>query len=184
MAIKKPINYMLGALVKAFPKTQYEKISEIIDKLNAISSNDNVVTVDTVNTVSGNNLVLNEGLTTVGGNIEKHLESAVNVSATVTGAQLATGFFTSTSAATVTLTLPTATDAGTALGAGKGTSFDFIVDNSAGANTVTVAVNTGIVAATPVITGGGTLTVSVANGIGVFRLVFTSATTARLFRIG
>ena len=61
--------------------------------------------------------------------------------------------------------------------------FDFFVDNSAGANTVTVAVNTGITVNTPAITGGATLTVSTANAVGQFRLVFTSATAAKLLRI-
>lgn len=116
--------------------------------------------------------------------IEKHTTFAVNTSATVSAANFVKGYFTSTSAAAVTLTLDTGANIGTALGAAAGTSFDFYVDNTSGANTVTVAVAAGITAATPVITGGATLTISTANAIGVFRLVFSSASVAKLFRIG
>lgn len=116
--------------------------------------------------------------------IEKHSTFAVNITATVAAANFAKAYFTSTSAAAVTLTLDTAANIATAIGATQGTVVDFYVDNTAGANTVTVAVNTGITAATPVITGGNTLTVSTANAIGVFRLVFSSTSVAKLFRIG
>jgi hypothetical protein len=116
--------------------------------------------------------------------VENHTAHAANVTATLEAAQLATGYITSTSAAAVSLTLPTATLLATELGATAGTSFEFIVDNTAGANTVTIIVGAGITAATPVITGGATLTVSVANDIGIFRIVFSSATVAKLYRIG
>jgi hypothetical protein len=153
-----------------------QDLHKVIDEANA-----DIAAIDT----DLNDGVFDVALVSDGGNIEHHTDAAaVNVSATVTSEQLLTGYFTSTSAAAVTLTLPTATAAGAALGAAAGTSFEFIVDNSAGANTVTVAVNTGITTATPVVTGGATLTVSVANGVGIFRLVFTSATAAKLYRIG
>lgn len=116
--------------------------------------------------------------------VESHTAYAANATATLEAAQLATGYITSTSAAAVSLTLPTATLLATELGATAGSSFEFIVDNTAGANTVTLLVGAGITAATPVITGGATLTVSVANAIGIFRIVFSSATVAKLFRIG
>lgn len=121
--------------------------------------------------------------TTNVGVIQNHTASAINSTATATAAQVVTGWITSTSAAATVITLPIATDLVTALGAAAGSSFEFIVDNSAGASTVTVAVNTGITVGTQVITGGNTLTVSTANVIGVFRLVFTSATAAILRRI-
>jgi len=108
---------------------------------------------------------------------------AVNTTGAISAADLSGGLITSTSAAGVTVTLPTATLLATQIGATRGTTFDFVVDNSAGANTVTVAVNTGIAVATPAVTGGATLTVSTANVIGYFRLTFTSATTAVLSRI-
>jgi hypothetical protein len=110
--------------------------------------------------------------------------SIANATATINGNFLSTGYITSTSAAPTNITLPTATDLAGAIGATAGTVFDFIVDNSAGASTVTLVLNTGITVITPVITGGATLTISTANAVGLFRLVFTSATAAKLFRIG
>ncbi len=116
--------------------------------------------------------------------VESHTAHAAPITATLEAAELATGYITSTSAAAVSLTLPTATLLAAEIGAVAGTSFEFIVDNTAGANTVTILVGAGITAATPVITGGATLTVSVANAIGIFRIVFSSATVAKLYRIG
>lgn len=142
----------------------------------------NQATTSYLGTIS--ELVTGAGITASQSVIQKHSTFAVNISATVAAASFAIGYFTSTSAAPVTLTLDTATAIATAIGAVQGTMIDFYVDNTAGANTVTVALGAGIVAATPVITGGGTLTISTANGIGVFRLVFSSATAAKLFRIG
>jgi hemolysin activation/secretion protein len=66
--------------------------------------------------------------------------NAINATATATAAQVATGYITSTSAAPTTLTLPTGTLLGAALGAVQGTVFDLYIDNTAGASTVTVAV--------------------------------------------
>lgn len=108
---------------------------------------------------------------------------AVNVTGSVTAAELSGGLITSTSAAAVTATLPTATALATQLGAVQGTRFTFVVDNSAGANTVTVGLGAGITVNTPVILGTDTLTVSTANAIGVFEIIFTSATAAKIFRI-
>lgn len=115
--------------------------------------------------------------------IKQYSATAVNVTGNISAAALAGGLITSTSAAPVTATLPTATALAAELDAVQGTVFDFVVDNSAGADTVTIAVNTGITVGTQVITGGNTLTVSTANAVGYFRLIFTSATTAILRRI-
>lgn len=117
-----------------------------------------------------------------GGGTEVPTATPVNTTATLTPAQLATKYITSTSVAVVTVTLPTAAALATYLGAGAGSQFTFLVDNSAGASVVTVAVNTGITAITPVITGGATLTVA-AGTLGEFKLIFTSATAAKLARI-
>jgi hypothetical protein len=110
---------------------------------------------------------------------------AKNTTAVITAAELAGGRITSTSAAAaVTLTLPTATLLSPEIGASAGSRFQFIVDNSAGANTVTLDLTgTGITTGTSPITGGGTLTVSVANVIGLFELFFTSSTAAIIRRI-
>lgn len=106
---------------------------------------------------------------------------AVNVTATLTAAQMLARYFTSTSVAAVTITTDTATNLAAALGAVQGTEFDFEIDNSGGANTVTVALGTGITAATSPITGGSTLTV-IAGTFGKFKIIFKSATTALIFR--
>lgn len=109
--------------------------------------------------------------------------NAVNATGGISAAALKNGVITSTSAAAVSATLPTATLAGVALNAKQGFQHDFVVDNSAGANTVTVVVAAGITVDTAVITGGITLTVAAAT-VGLFRLYFVSATVARLFRVG
>ncbi len=121
------------------------------------------------------------GDTTIKAPIVSNNGTAVNVTGSISASALAGGLITSTSAAAVTATLPTATDFATEIGAARGTVFDFLVDNISGANTVTVAVNTGITAGTAVLTGSSTLTVG-SGVVGAFRLIFTSATAAKLFR--
>lgn len=115
--------------------------------------------------------------------ITKAVPVAINATATATAAEIVSGYITSTSAAVVTITTPTAASIAELIGAVKGTSFDFTIDNSAGANTVTLALDASIAVVTPAITGGATLTVSTANALGVFRIIFTSGTTAKIFRI-
>lgn len=108
--------------------------------------------------------------------------SAINSTGSATAAQVATGLITSTSAAATSITLPSATALATQLSAVRGRKFDLVVDNSVGASTVTMVVNTGItLPSTVVIVGSDTLTVASGN-VGVFRFVFTSSTTAKLFR--
>jgi hypothetical protein len=106
--------------------------------------------------------------------------AAINATATATAAQVATGYITSTSAAATTITLPTGTDLGTAIGATRGTVLELYVDNTAGANTVTMAVATnGILSSAAADTAGsfGDLTIaSGATGIGRFTIMFSSAT--------
>lgn len=108
--------------------------------------------------------------------------SAINSTATVTAAQLIKGVITSTSAATVTLTLPTATLLAAALPAAQGTIFDFVIDNSAGANIVTLAAGSGMTVLA-IITGSNTLTTA-AGSCSIWRLYFSSTTAARLVRSG
>jgi sulfur carrier protein ThiS len=106
--------------------------------------------------------------------------NAINTTGTATAAQVADGYITSTSAAPVTITLPTGTDLGTALGASRGTVLDLFIDNTAGASTVTVAVNTNAVLSSAAVdTAGsfGDLTIAAgATGIARFTLMFSSAT--------
>lgn len=106
--------------------------------------------------------------------------AAINSTGTATAAQVATGYITSTSAAATTITLPTGTLLGAALGAVAGTVFDLYIDNTAGANTVTIAVATnGILSSAAADTAGsfGDLTVaSGATGLARYTLMFSSAT--------
>jgi hypothetical protein len=111
----------------------------------------------------------------------KHVTpAAINVTATATAAQVATGYITSTSAAAVTITMPTGTLLGAELGAAAGTVFDLIIDNTAGANTVTMAVAVnGVLSESAVTTAAsfGDLTVpSGTTGIGRYTLMFSSPT--------
>lgn len=108
---------------------------------------------------------------------------AKNVTANLTVAEVLTGVITSTSEAAVTLTLPTAAAIQTATGATAGTFFDLFIDNSGGAQTVTVAVNTGITTITPAITGGSVLTVSTSNKVACFRILFVDTANAYIMRI-
>lgn len=112
---------------------------------------------------------------------------AVNATATLTADQVACGYITSTSAAAVTMTLPTGTLLGSQLGATAGAVMDLYIDNTAGANTVTIAVATdGILSAAAAANGAsqGLLTVpSGVTGQACFRLMFSSATAYTFTRI-
>ncbi len=114
--------------------------------------------------------------------------AAINTSATATAAQVKTGRITSTSVAGVTITLPTGTLLGAALEATGGTVFDLIVDNTAGASTVTIADGVNNIASQWNVyqdVGGAPLdVVSGVTGIGIFRFIFSSATACTFVRIG
>lgn len=110
-----------------------------------------------------------------------HIGTAINATATAAASEVATGYITSTSAAPTTITLPTGTLLGTALGAVQGTIHDLYIDNTAGASTVTIAVAVnGILSAAAAAgsgAGAGLLTVpSGVTGQGKFTLMFSSAT--------
>jgi hypothetical protein len=119
-------------------------------------------------------------LTAVNAGLSTHTPVAVNATATLTAAQVATGYITSTSAAPVTMTLPTGTLLGTALGAVQGTCFELYIDNTAGASTVTIAVAVNGIksdAANTTAASFGQLTVaSGVTGLARFTLMFSSAT--------
>lgn len=106
--------------------------------------------------------------------------AAINATATATAAEVASGYITSTSAAPTTITLPTGTLLGAALGATRGTVHELHIDNTAGANTVTIAVAVnGILSAGAAAVAGtfGLLTVpSGVTGQARFTLMFSSAT--------
>lgn len=106
--------------------------------------------------------------------------AAINATATATAAQVITGYITSTSASPTTITLPTGTLLGAALGATRGTVLELYVDNTAGASTVTIAVATnGILSSAAADTAGsfGDLTIAAgATGLARFTIMFSSAT--------
>ena len=105
---------------------------------------------------------------------------AINATATATAAQVAGGYITSTSAAATTITLPSGTLLGQYLNAKQGTVVKLFIDNTAGANTVTIAVATnGILsdAATTTAASFGQLTVAAGvTGLACFTLMFSSHT--------
>lgn len=112
--------------------------------------------------------------------LSTHTPTAINATATATAAQVKTGYITSTSAAATTITLPTGTLLGAALGAVQGTIHELYVDNTAGASTVTIAVSTnGILSTAAADSAGsfGDLTVaSGATGLARYTIMFSSAT--------
>jgi hypothetical protein len=116
----------------------------------------------------------------IGNLVENPTVAAINATATATPAEVATGYITSTSAAATTITLPTGTLLGEALGATRGTVFDLYIDNTAGASTVTIAVAVnGILSTAAADTAGsfGDLTVAAGvTGIARYTLMFASAT--------
>ena len=120
------------------------------------------------------------------GNIIKQCPTptAINSTDNITAAQMLGGVITSTSGAATNLTTPTATAIMALIpSGGRGTTFDLIIDNSAGSSTVTLVLDGSISVNTPAITGGDALTVSTANAVGLFRFYFVSATAAKVFRI-
>lgn len=114
-------------------------------------------------------------------NVAGHASTAaINSTGTATAAQVATGYITSTSGSATTITLPTGTLLGAQLGATAGSIFELYIDNTAGANTVTIAVAVNGVlssAAVSVAATFGLLTVTAGvTGIARFTLMFSSAT--------
>jgi hypothetical protein len=120
-------------------------------------------------------------------NLTEMTPIAINATATATAAQVASGYITSTSAAATTITLPTGTLLGAALGAVRGTVFDLFIDNTAGASTVTIAVAVnGILSALAAAEAGGSGLLTVPAGVtgqACFRLMFSSATAYTFTRI-
>lgn len=147
--------------------------------------------------VLGGTCFYNEGSVTAsafrvgatGGVMRPQSSAAINSTGTATAAQVATGYITSTSGAATVITLPTGTLLGGALGATAGTAFNLIVDNTAGANTVTIAVAVNGILSDAASTGGavafGDLTIaSGVTGVGRFTLFFSSPTAYVFSRTG
>jgi hypothetical protein len=106
--------------------------------------------------------------------------AAINATGPASAADVATGYITSTSAAATTITLPTGTLLGAAIGATRGTVLELYVDNTAGASVVTIAVATnGVLSSAAVDTAAsfGDLTVNFGpTGLARFTIMFSSAT--------
>lgn len=105
----------------------------------------------------------------------------LNTTGTLTAALLAGKYVKSTSAAAVTATLDTIANIVAQFGSVQGTRIPITIDNLIGANTVTVAVVTGITVPTAVLTGANTLTVA-AGTIADFVLIIKDSTHALLIR--
>ena len=179
--IEYPTKYFLGTYLSN-PKVYFRTIKQLIDNLNAITDGTYTFTALTSTSISTGTLTAT-GVSNIGVVTENHTATAKNTTATLTGTEIATGLITSTSAAAVALTFPTAASLLSAVGGAIGSSFELIVDNSVGANTITMTPSATITAATAVITGGDTLTVA-SGATGIFRIYFPSATTAKVYRIG
>ena len=114
---------------------------------------------------------------------------AVNATAVLTAAQVATGYITCTSTSAVTMTLPTGTLLGAYLGAEQGDTFDLFIDNTASSSsgTVTLAVATNGIksdAANTTAASFGQMTVAYgATGVGCFRIMFSSGTAYVFTRV-
>ena len=110
--------------------------------------------------------------------------SPINVTGTITAAQLSSGTITCSSATAVSLTLPTATLLATYFSASQGYYLDFMIDNTASTSTgvVTIVLGSGITGLA-VISGSNTMTTAIGK-VGVFRIYFSSATTAFIMRLG
>lgn len=112
---------------------------------------------------------------------------ALNVTGTLTAAQLLKKYISSTSAAAVAATLPTvaallAAVGITAAAAALAVEFDFVVDNLFGASSVTVTLPALLtVPGTVGLTGGGNLVV-VAGSIGKFKIIVKDMTHGLIFR--
>jgi len=122
--------------------------------------------------VSNNGFITGHQVTTT--------DNAINATAVATAAQVATGYITSTSAAATSITLPTGTLLGGLIGATRGTSFDLYVDNTAGASTVTMVVNTNAIlssAAVDTAASFGDLTIAAGvTGLARYTIMFSSPT--------
>ena len=110
---------------------------------------------------------------------------AINATATITAQNLQVGYVTSTSAAATTITLPITTTAGGVtgisqqLGAVRGQQFSFIVDNTGGADDVTIALGTGgslsdaATITASAVAFGRVVVANGATGMAQFTLMFT-----------
>lgn len=146
--------------------------------------------ITTTGTVTATGVVNSGVNNSINAPVEQHTPVAINSTASATAAQIASGYITSTSGAATTITFPTSTAIAAVIGAVQGTVFDLYIDNTAGANTVTITIDSSQVksqvaqVATYGVPTFGLFTVaSGTSGLGCFRFVFSSATAASIARI-
>lgn len=150
-----------------------------VSKTVAIGSNS--YTYKSNQIVIGNTTDVKE-IVTAGVHIEKHSVTAKNTTATLTAAECLAGVITSTSVAAVSLTLPSGADLSAQV-SGIGTTFELIIDNSAGANSVTIVPSATVAAIASPFTITNPMIVTTAQKVGCFKFYFTSATSAIVSRI-
>jgi hypothetical protein len=126
------------------------------------------------------------GSLTIPNLIRKHTPAVFNSTGTLSAANMLAGVVQCTSTSAVTMTTPTATAIAALIpGCAEGTAFDLIIDNynSSSSGAVTLALDNSITVVNPaIITGGATLTLAVAT-TAKFSFYFTSATTAKCYRV-
>lgn len=130
---------------------------------------------------------LDARVTIIESDVSFSIPSPINSTAVATASQVATGYITSTSASPTSITFPTGTLLGAALGAVAGSAFDLIIDNTAGASTVTMVVSTNAILSAAAVANAasfGLLTIpSGVTGIGTFTLTFSSPTAYVITRV-
>jgi hypothetical protein len=134
-----------------------------------------------IGAITGNVTATNATITNLVLTDQNHpTKAAINATATATAAEVATGYITSTSAAATTITLPTGTLLGAAIGATRGTVLELYVDNTAGASVVTIAVAAnGVLSSAAVDTAASFGDLTILNGVtglARFTIMFSSAT--------
>src|ERR1700751_413793 len=170
-------------------------VTGAITATTSISATTSILATTTVTATTGlitnsiTELTSGKGITLSKNIIRKATLAALNTTGTVTAAMVNNGGITSTSGAAVTATIDTVANLVTQLGAVAGTFVDFIVDNTAGSNTVTVVVPSGMVVAKQTSSGDTavdqllTVAASATIGMGMFRIYFSSTSAAILYRI-
>jgi len=154
-------------------------VSQTLDQIVALANVDTAPSLAVVGTFSAS------GLATFGSGVayEPSAPVAINTSATIADGDMTKAYFTSTTAAAVTITLRTATQLSTELGVtGKGI-YRFVLENAGATNNLTLAVATGITVGTTALTGGDSLVVTPAQNVAEFELIFTGPTAAKLRRV-
>lgn len=170
-------------------------VTGAITATTSISATTSLLATTTVTATTGlitnsiTELTSGKGITLSKNIIRKTTLAALNSTGTITAAMINNGGISSTSVAGVTATIDSIANLVTQLGAVAGTFVDFVVDNTPGASTVTVALPSGMVVAKQTSSGDTAvdqlLTVAASStiGAGMFRIYFQSTSAAIIYRI-